>query len=66
MDISVNGKSITVDVGMTGAELLKQVDINAATLVAEVNGEIMPRADFLVHVLEPGDSLELVTLVGGG
>jgi sulfur carrier protein len=66
MDITVNGKAMTVAEGTTGSELLLQVDINAATLVAEVNGEIMRRADFLERTIQPGDNLELVTLVGGG
>jgi thiamine biosynthesis protein ThiS len=66
MEVKVNGKVLTLADGTTGAGLLHEVDFNAATLVAEVNGEIVRKADFLGLELHEGDSLELVTLVGGG
>ena len=40
--------------------------LDAAMLVAEVNGAIIRREDFGVHALRPGDVVELVRFVGGG
>ena len=50
----------------TVAELLEQLDIKAATVVAEVNGQIVERKKFAETKLCNGQSIELVRFVGGG
>jgi thiamine biosynthesis protein ThiS len=40
--------------------------IDYATVVAEVNGRIVPRSEFGTAVLKEGSSIELVRFVGGG
>jgi thiamine biosynthesis protein ThiS len=66
MQIKVNGTPQEVADDCTGAQLLAQLDWTAATLVAEVNGRIVRRDEFVALTLAPGDELELVTVVGGG
>ena len=39
---------------------------DAAKVMAELNGEPVPRTDFSERRLEPGDRLELVRAVAGG
>jgi len=50
----------------TVAELLEQLDIKAATVVAEVDGQIIECKKFVETKLRNGQSIELVRFVGGG
>ena len=50
----------------TVAELLDRMGVNAATVVAEVDGEIVRREDFSGTELRGGQTVELVRLMGGG
>ena len=47
-------------------ELLKQLDIHQATVVAEINGRVVAREDFSQTKLSSGQRIELVRFVGGG
>ena len=47
-------------------ELLKELDINAATVVAEIDGKIVAKEDFAKAALASGQSIELIRFVGGG
>ena len=66
MKVTVNGKEMVFCEPPTGASLLAVLDITPATVVAELNGEIIKREDLLARELDDGDMLELVTVVGGG
>ncbi len=50
----------------TLAELLHCLNIDRATVVAEVNGKIIPRAEFDATPLHENANIELVRFVGGG
>ena len=50
----------------TVAELLEQLDIKSATVVAEIDGRIIERKKFAETQLHNGQSIELVRFVGGG
>ncbi len=50
----------------TLAELLQALRIDEATVVAELNGRIVPRAEFGSAALQEGAAVELVRFVGGG
>ena len=50
----------------TLAELLEKLDTDNATVVAEIDGEIIERKDFANTLLKPDQSIELVRFVGGG
>ncbi len=47
-------------------ELLDRMDINQATVVAEIDGVIIGRKDFAETKIGPDQSIELVRFVGGG
>ena len=47
-------------------ELLDQMEINQATIVAEIDGAIIERKSFAETKIAPGQSIELIRFVGGG
>jgi len=50
----------------TLSELLKQLDVEAAVAVVEIDGVIVRPEDFARTKLADGQSIELVRFVGGG
>lgn len=66
--LKINGSERQFPSGMprTLAELLEQLSINQATIVAEVDGNIIERRDFAQTTLSNGQSIELIRFVGGG
>ena len=66
MQIFVNGGQQTVPEGITLAQLLAQLGLQARHVAVEINLELVPRAQHEQHRLTEGDHLEVVTLVGGG
>lgn len=66
MKITLNGKESEIAPGSSVAALLGQLGLDSRQVVAELNGGILPRADFAARQLAEGDSLELVHFVGGG
>lgn len=66
MQITVNGEPTDVPDRATVAELLAQLKKNPKFLAVERNLELVPRKTHDDVSLEPGDRIEIVTLVGGG
>ncbi len=66
MTLLINGEERDVPEGATIRELLAVLEISTDLVAVEVNGELVPRTQFDRHVLQAGDRLEIVTLVGGG
>ena len=67
--LKINGIERQFDSGQmpsTLAELLEQLDIKAATVVAEIDGQIVQRKMFAQTKLVNGQTIELVRFVGGG
>ncbi len=64
--IVVNGESRAVSVGTTVAGLLADLGLEREHVAVEANREIVPRAEHEARVLSDGDTLEIVTFVGGG
>ena len=65
----INGSEKTYEPGAmpaTLADLLAQMKIDQATVVAEIDGAIVPRGDFAQTTLGDGMTLELVRFVPGG
>lgn len=63
--VIINGKSIDA-AGKTISEYLSTTDYDAKRIAVEKNGEIVPKAKYDKTVLQDGDSLEVVSFVGGG
>lgn len=66
MQIEVNGESRSVAEGTTVEMLLRSMEFRLPHVAVEVNLEVVPRAQHAATVLQDGDRLEVVTLVGGG
>lgn len=66
MQITVNAQTREVDDGASVAQLLEALGVNPKHVAVEVNLDLAPRTTHQQHVLQPGDRLEIVTLVGGG
>ena len=66
--LKINGAERQFLAGMpqTLTELLGQLNINEATVVAEIDGQIINRQNFAQTQLSNGQSIELVRFVGGG
>ena len=66
MTIVMNGQLREIEAGTTVARLLEALEMQPRFLAVERNFELVPRTRHAECVLEDGDALEIVTLVGGG
>ena len=65
MELKVNGEIRNTDISSL-YDLITEMGLNPSRVAAELNGNIVPRAEFKNTVLKNGDSLEIVNFVGGG
>ena len=63
--VKINGKELDA-AGKTIAEYLSETNYDVSRVAVERNGEIVPKARYGETVLEDGDSVEVVSFVGGG
>ncbi len=63
--VKINGESLDV-AGKTLADYLAQADYDLQRIAVERNGEIVPKAQYGETVLAEGDSVEVVSFMGGG
>lgn len=66
MNIQLNGEQREFPEGLTLAALVESLGMKADRVAAELNLEIVPRADWQATQLNEGDKLEIVHFVGGG
>ncbi|GJL53420.1 MAG: sulfur carrier protein ThiS [Nitrospirales bacterium] len=66
MDIQVNGASRTLQDGLTVTDLLQLLDIRTEQVAVELNLKILDRADFPTSILNHGDTVEILSFIGGG
>ena len=66
MNITVNGEPTAISDGMTVEQLLAQMELSNQRCAVEVNRDLVPRGRHAAHVLQDKDTLEIVTLAGGG
>ncbi|MCL4207573.1 MAG: sulfur carrier protein ThiS [Pirellulaceae bacterium] len=66
MMIHLNGQPRDIPAGCTVADLLLEMQMEPRFVAVEVNLQVVPRAHHGQHLLQEGDRLEIVTLVGGG
>jgi sulfur carrier protein len=66
--LKINGEEKQFDGGLpaTLSQLLAHLKLDEATVVAEIDGEIIERAKFAVTKLNAGQKIELIRFVGGG
>ena len=63
--VKINGTELDA-AGMTVAEYLAETNYVLGRVAVERNGEIVPKAKYGETVLADGDSVEVVSFVGGG
>ncbi len=66
MEITINGEPKEVRDGMTVTELLEEINTPAVGVAVELNRAIVPRSLHSSTILQDGDLLEIVKMVGGG
>ncbi|MCG6157865.1 sulfur carrier protein ThiS [Rubinisphaera margarita] len=66
IEITLNGEQRSVSDGSSIADLLQELNHDSRYLAVECNRELVPRRQHSECRLQPGDVVEIVTLVGGG
>lgn len=66
VSVTVNGKVIELSEGTTLADLLGSEGYDRSRIAVEVDGDICPRADLGSRVIRGGETVEVVSFVGGG
>ena len=66
MEIRVNGESMTLELPCSVGELLDQLELSGGACAVEVNADVVPKREHNTCTLSDGDTVEIVTLVGGG
>ncbi len=66
MQIELNGQETELVGPITVAQLLEQLALHPQRVAVEINEELVRRAEFSDRLVEEGDRIEVVTLVGGG
>ncbi|GAC1345524.1 MAG: sulfur carrier protein ThiS [Myxococcales bacterium] len=63
---TVNGEAVELPEGLTVATLLSHLGVRGERVAVERNGAVVKRARHTEERVQPGDSLEIVSFVGGG
>ncbi|MEE2896139.1 MAG: sulfur carrier protein ThiS [Planctomycetota bacterium] len=66
MRFTVNGEQREAPASLSVEALLGELDLAGRPCAVEVNREVVPRRRHADHAIRDGDSVEIVTLVGGG
>ena len=63
--VKINGEELNM-AGKTIAEYLATTNFDPKRIAVERNGDIVPKEKYGETILQDGDSLEIVSFVGGG
>ena len=66
MEVTVNGEARDLPTGATIHDMLLALGVTKGRVAVEVNREVVPRRQHEQTPLKAGDTIEVVTLVGGG
>lgn len=66
MTVTVNGSPREVPPGTTIAQLVEILGLAHAAVAAELNKALVPKRRHAETTLSEGDTIELVSLIGGG
>ena len=64
--MQINGKKVELERPTPLVLYIEGLGINPRTVAVEHNGQIIQRAQFASVVLQEGDKVEIVRMVGGG
>lgn len=62
----INGRETELEKAYSLAELIESRGLVLGRVVAEVNGDILPRETYPETMIAEGDKIELINFVGGG
>ncbi len=63
--VTINGEKLDL-AGKTVAEYLATTNYDPKRIAVERNGDIVPKSQYGETLLSDGDSIEIVSFVGGG
>lgn len=66
LSLTVNGEPRSLPRGSSVGALVRHLGLTSATVAVERNGDVVPRREHDTTPLAEGDTLEVVTFVGGG
>ncbi len=66
MKLRLNGESREFERPLSIAELVASLGLRPEVVAVELNGQLVPRAQHAERLVDEGDAVEVVTLVGGG
>jgi len=66
MRVLVNGNEQEIEPNTTVTALMTAYQLQPKHVAVEINCDLVPRRQFDSTVIQEGDRLEIVTLVGGG
>lgn len=63
--VKING-IYTDEINVSVQEYLEKANYNLLRVAVEINGEIVPKSMYESTILKDGDTVEVVSFVGGG
>ncbi len=63
--VKVNGEFVKID-GKSVSEYIESANYDKSRVAVELNGNILPKSEYDHTHLQNGDSVEIVSFVGGG
>ena len=63
--VRINGENLDA-VGKSVADYLNSAGYDLMRVAVELNGDIVPKAQYSDTIFKDGDSVEVVSFVGGG
>ena len=66
IEITVNGILMQINENTSMLTLLKEQNYDRSRVAVELNGNILPKAEYESRALAAGDKVEIVSFVGGG
>ena len=63
--VRINGENLDI-VGKSVAEYLNSAGYDLMRVAVELNGDIVPKVQYANTIFKDGDSVEVVSFVGGG
>nr|YP_010619556.1 thiamin biosynthesis protein S [Xiphosiphonia pinnulata]WAX03569.1 thiamin biosynthesis protein S [Xiphosiphonia pinnulata] len=64
--IFINGDPFNCDSSMSLSDILRYLDIDVSNVIIEYNSDIVNQIQFNSLLFKPKDSIEIITIVGGG
>ena len=64
--LQINGKEVELSRPTPLVDYLAELGVDIRAVAVEVDGEILPREQVKSHVLQGGQVVEIVRMVGGG